>query len=177
MAVYTPDGVQAEGNVAVWFVSTLSDIEAPTDDEIDAGVQLAGYIKGGMFQPTGDQATGDDRRLASRESFQVLGRITRGFDDIEYVYNPQTIGDNDEDNAAYEALSEGSTGWIVTRWGADADTDIAAGDIVDVTPVECGAQRKVGPAENDEFARLVVRQKLGVTGPSAVDVAVQAAGL
>lgn len=170
MAVVTPDGVQAEGNVAVWFVTTVAAPATPTTAEITAGTQLAGYIKGGTFSPAADQNTGDDRRLASRETYQVLGRVTRGFDDVQYVYNPQELGTpGHSDNAAYEDLTEGATGYIVIRWGADADTALAVGDVIDMIPIECGAQRKVGPAENDEFARLVVSQKWGVTGPALVD--------
>lgn len=175
MAVVTPDGVQAEGNVAVWFVSGALTVAAPTVAQITAGTQLAGYIKGGSFTPTAEQSTGDDRRLASRETYQVLGRVTRGFDDVQYVYNPQELGTpGHEDNDAYEALVEGATGHIVIRWGLDADTALAADDVVDIIPIECGAQRKVGPAENDEFARLVVSQRWGVTSASSIDVEVVA---
>lgn len=173
MAVVTPDGVQAEGNVKVIFVEGgCANPAAPTVAELTSGIDLSGYIKGGAFTPTAEQATGDDRRLASRETYQVLGRVTRGFDDVQYVYDPQNT--NPATNQAYNSLSEGTVGDIVVRWGLDADTDIAAAQRVDVTPIECGAQRKIGPAENDEFARLVCGQKWGVTGPSNVDVAVTA---
>ena len=172
MPVVTPDGVQAEGNVKVWFVpGGVTNPAAPTVAELTATttVDLSGYIKGGTFSPTAEQSTGDDRRLASRETYQVLGRVTRGFDDVQYVYDPQNT--DPATNKAYTTLEEGVTGDIVVRWGIDADTDAAASQLVDVTPVEMGAQRKVGPAENDEFARLVIAQKWGVTGPSNHDVA------
>lgn len=173
MAVVTPDGVQAEGNVKVIFVAGgCANPAAPTVAELTGGIDLSGYIKGGTFTPTADQSTGDDRRLASRESYQVLGRVTRGFDDVQYVYDPQDT--TPAENQAYNTLTEGTTGDIVVRWGIDAGTAIAATQKVDVIPVECGAQRKVGPSENDEFARLVVSQKWGVTGPANVDVAVAA---
>lgn len=177
MAVVTPDGVQAEGNVSVVFVAGgVANPSSPTLAEITGGVELSGFIKGGTFSPTGDQATGDDRRLASRETYQVLGRVSRGFDDVQYVYNPQELGTpGHADNAAYEALTEGTQGDLIVRWGVDADTAYAAGDVVDVTPIEAGARRKVGPAENDEFARLVTAQKWGVTGPTSEDAVVAAA--
>jgi len=169
MPIVTPDGVQAEGNVGVWFVSTIT-TSAPTVAQINAGKALAGYIKGGTFTPTADQATGDDRRLASRESYQVLGRVTRGFDEVAMVYDPQNA--TPSENEAYLTLTEGTTGYIVIRWGIDADTAVAATQKVDIVPIECGAIRKVGPAENDEFARLTFTQKWGVTGPAFYDVAV-----
>ena len=175
MPVVTPDGVQAEGNVSVVFVSGALTVSAPTVAQITAGTELSGFIKGGTFTPTAEQNTGDDRRLASRETYQVLGRVTRGFDDVQYVYNPQELDPaGHADNAAYEDLAEGTTGHIVIRWGLDTDTAYAAGQVVDIIPIEAGAQRKVGPAENDEFARLVVSQRWGVTGPSSVDVVVAA---
>lgn len=176
MTVVTPDGVQAEGNVSIVFVAGgFANPAAPTLTEIATGVELSGYLKGGTFSPTAEQATGDDRRVSSRETFQVLGRVSRGLDDFQYVYNPQQLGTpGHSDNEAYEALAEGTTGDLLVRWGKDAEAAYAANDIVDVTPVECGAQRKVGPAENDEFARLVCAQRLGVTGPAEVDVKVVA---
>lgn len=172
MAVVTPDGVQAEGNVKVAFAATLANPAAPTAAECTGATDLSGYIKGGTFTPTADQSTGDDRRLASRETYQVLGRVTRGFDDVQYVYDPQNV--TPSENVAYTTLVEGVTGFIIVRWGIDADTAFAATQKVDVIPIECGAQRKVGPAENDEFARLVVSQKWGVTSASNVDVAIAA---
>lgn len=175
MAVVTPDGVQAEGNVSVVFVrGGCANPAAPTLAEIAGGVDLSGYIKGGTFTPTADQSTGDDRRLASRESFQVLGRVTRGFDDVQVVYAPQDPTNALGQNAAYKILAEGNVGDIVIRWGLDADLAYATGQKVDVVPIECGAIRKVGPAENDEFARLVFSQKWGVTSTANVDATVSA---
>jgi len=171
MPVVTPDGVQAEGNVGVWFVTTIT-TGAPTVAQINAGINLSGYIKGGTFTPTAEQGTGDDRRLASRETYQVLGRVTRGFDDVSMVYDPQNA--IPAENEAYNTLDEGAVGYIVIRWGIDADTAVAATQKVDIVPIECGAIRKVGPAENDEFARLTFTQKWGVTGPAFYDVAVAA---
>lgn len=176
MPVVTPDGVQAEGNVSIVFIAGgCANPAAPTLAEIASGVELSGFLKGGTFSPTNDQSTGDDRRVASRESYQVLGRVKRGYDDAQYVYNPQELGTpGHADNEAYEALAEGTTGDLVTRWGKDADAAYVAGDVVDVTPIEAGARRKIGPAENDEFARLVTSQKWGVTGPTSEDVEVVA---
>jgi hypothetical protein len=175
MAVVTPDGVQAEGNVSVVFVrGGCANPAAPTLAEIAGGVDLSGYIKGGTFSPTAEQGTGDDRRLASRETYQVLGRVTRGFDDVQVVYAPQDPTNALGQNAAYPILDEGNTGDILVRWGLDADLAYATGQKVDVIPIECGAQRKVGPAENDEFARLVFSQKWGVTSASEIDATVAA---
>lgn len=172
MTVVTPDGVQAEGHVKVAFVTTLAAPAAPTAAECTGATDLSGYIKGGTFNPTAEQNTGDDRRLATTESFQVLGRVTRGLDDISYVYDPQNT--TPSENEAYTDLAEGQTGYLIVRWGLAATAAFAATQKVDVIPVECGAQRKQGPAENDEFARLIVTQKLGVTGPAHVDVAIAA---
>jgi hypothetical protein len=172
MPLVTPDGVQAEGNVKVAFKATLTNAAAPTAAECTAAIDLTGYIKGGTFTPTAEQSTGDDRRLSSRETYQVLGRVTRGFDDVQYVFDPQNT--TPSENQAYTTLTEGTTGYIIVRWGIAATTAFAATQKVDVIPIECGAQRKVGPAENDEFARLVIQQKWGVTGPANVDVAIAA---
>lgn len=176
MTVVFPDGVQAEGNVKVAFVPAIADTASPKLTELDAAesVDLSCYITAGQFQPTAEQNTGDDRRLCSKETFQVLGRVTRGFEDVTYIYDPQGVA-GAEGNAAYEALKQGTTGFLVARYGLDAqDSDFAVGQVVDIYPVECGAQRKTAPPENDEFAKLTVTQRFGVTGPMSEDAAIVA---
>lgn len=173
MTVVYPEGVQAEGNVKVVFVTAIADPEEPTIAELNAGVDLSCFIKG-TFELSGEQATGSDRRLCSKEDFQVLGRITRSLEPITYVYDPQAAA-SEPDNEAYETLKAGVTGFLAIRYGLDAqDTAWAASQKVDVAPVECGFQKKDGIPEDDEFAKLTVTQTFGIIGPVADDAVVSA---
>jgi hypothetical protein len=175
MSVVFPEGVQAEGNVKVAWVPALADPADPVLTELTAGtvVDLSDYIKAGAFEPSAEQATGDDRRLSSTETFQVLGRVTRGLGEIRYVYEPQAAPAA-AGNKAYETLKQGTAGYVVVRYGLPSGTAFAATQKVDVYPAECGAQRKLGVPENDEFAKLEVAQTIGVTGPMQEDVAIAA---
>lgn len=171
MSVVFPEGIVAEGNVKVAFVPTVSDPSAPTVIEVAAGVDLSGYITAGQFTPSGEQARGENRRLGSKQTFQKLGRETPSIGDLNYVYDPQAAA-ADPENEAYETLTEDTEGFLVVRYGLDAeDVDFAAAQKVDLYPVQLGVQRKDAPPENDEFALLTVTQAVAVTGRVVRDVA------
>lgn len=164
MVTVYPEGVQAEGNDAVWFVPAIANLTAPTVTEINAGINLSCYIKG-TFDINNEQGTGDDRRLCSKQTFQTLGRVTTSVQPITYVYDPQAPT-GDAENEAYETLTQGTKGYLVRRRGLDAqDVDIAAAQKVTVVPIECGVQDEDPIPDNDEFAKLTVTQVFGVTGP------------
>lgn len=173
MTVVFPEGVPAEGNVKVLFLSALADINDPTLAELNAGIDLSCYLLG-TFSLGGEQATGTDRRLCSKETFQTLGRVARSVSPLTYVYDPQAAP-GAEDNEAYETLEENTQGYLAVRYGLDAiDVALAATQKVDIAPVTCGFQSKDAIPEDDEFAKLTVTQTLVVTGPVAVDVPIAA---
>ena len=64
-------------------------------------------------------------------------------------------------HAAYEALVPGTSGYLVVRWGKDAEVALAAGDVVDVFAVTLGEQVPQTPEANSE---LYVTQVPNVTG-------------
>lgn len=158
MALEIPPGVEADGAVLVAFVPEIADPSAPTLAEVTAPavVKLTCYITDNNFKPTADDATGEDRRLCSKQVFSTLGTTTWSFDNTVYVYDPQNP--ESESNKAYAAMKRGVDGFFVVRWGKDVEEnpDFVAGDIVDVFPITCGTQVKEPPEQN---SKLKVSQK------------------
>src|SRR5690606_17393143 len=151
-------------NIKVAFVSTIADLDSPkalTELKATGSVDLSCYITS-EFGVAREQATGEDRRLCSKEVYQSLGRVTTSIPATEYVYDPQG-GPAAPDNKAYVTLKQDIKGYLVIRYGLDAsEEDWAAEQIVDVVPVTCGVQVKLGNQGADEFAKLRIQQTFAV---------------
>lgn len=148
----------ADGNVKVAFVPTIANTSAPTVTELTgaSAVDLSCYLTADGFTPGLDEAVISDDRLCDTETFEQPGRSSRTLQ-VTYIDNSNT----DEVNDAYEALTPGSTGYVVVRRGKAYDNAFAADDKVDVWPVKCGQQNDMPPEANSV---LKVTQKLFVTG-------------
>lgn len=164
MTVVFPPGVTAEGNVKAQVVPAIAVKTAPTTAEITAGIDISGFVMAGQFTPGTEQARGTNRRLGSKQTFQRLGRDNPSFENIQYVYYPQSTVP-DPNNKAFETLVNNYAGFIVVRFGLDAQSSAwATTQKCEVWPVEFGVQQKMPPPEDDEFALLTVSQAVAVTG-------------
>lgn len=162
--VVFPPGVTAEGNVKVIIFPACIVKTAPTIAELSAGIDVSGFIMGGQFSPTAEQASGTNRRLGSKQTFQRLGRDNPSFENLQYVYYPQATAP-DVNNKAAEVLISGYAAFAFIRYGLDAtSTDVATGQKGEVWPVQFGVQQKMPPPEDDEFALLTISQAVAVTG-------------
>lgn len=161
-----PKSVPADGNLKVVFLPALAAPETPSAAIINGGtaIDLSCYLTPDGFTPGGDEATVNDDRLCSVQTFEQPGRFSDTLD-IIYVFGDAT------DNAAYEGLTHLTTGFVVTRWGKPYDAVFAVADLVDVYPVTAGKQNKQPPEANSV---LKTGQKLFVTGAVERDVAVVA---
>jgi hypothetical protein len=83
MPVTIPAGVKAEGNLKVAYVPTIANLATPTVVEVTAAgaLDISFFLTAGNFKPSGEQARGDDRRVGSKQTFEVLGREKSSFDD------------------------------------------------------------------------------------------------
>lgn len=170
--VFFPTGVDAQGNETVIYVPTLADPTAPTVAELTGAgaIDLSCALRG--FEPQAEQGSTQDIRLCSRETFENPGRINRSINDITYVYDPQAAS-GAAGNKHYEALEEGTIGYLVDRRGLDARTAaVATGQKVDVYPVKLGAQRRVPVDPSTEGSKFEIMQKPFVTGPVILDAVV-----
>lgn len=175
MTVSIPESVTAEGNVkAVFTTAIVPPLTTPTPTELNGAtaVDISCYLMPDWDGPTATQNTGEDRRFCSRETFTRLGRNQWEISPLVYTYLPQELGTpGDAANEVYEALPPDTTGYLVVSYGKDPSTAFAAGDIVDVFPVEAGVQVKQARG-TDEFAPLTVTQALAVTGVPTLDAVV-----
>jgi hypothetical protein len=173
MTVTIPESVTAEGNVKAVFVTAIvAPVNTPSPTELNGGVDISCYLMPDWDGPTATQNTGEDRRFCSRETFTRLGRNQWEISPLVYTYLPQELGTpGDAANEVYEALPPNETGYLVVSYGKDPATTFAAGDIVDVFPIEAGVQVKQARG-TDEFAPLTVTQALAVTGVPELDAVV-----
>lgn len=163
-----PVSVPSDGTLRVDYVPALADPLAPTITELTAvGAQeLSAYITGDGWQPTSDQQSVTDERLASTQTFEKPGRKSKSLT-IVYVHNPA----DPTNNEAYITLAEGTIGYIVARWGVPRGQAWAAGDLVDVWPIEAGEQVKNWNGLNSLHTTT---QRLFVIGPVVNDAEVAA---
>ncbi|XTZ17045.1 hypothetical protein ACQSSU_06610 [Micromonospora echinospora] len=163
-----PTSVPSDGTLRIDFVPTIAVRTAPTVAELTAvGAQeLAGYVTGDGFNPSGEQATVTDERIASTQTFEQPGRKSKSLT-VTYVHNPA----DPTNNEAYLTMTEGVAGFIVTRYGVPRAQAYAAGDIVDVWPVTAGEPMKNWNGANSVHTAT---QRLFVTGDVVIDAVVAA---
>jgi len=161
-----PAGVNAQGAVKVIWVESIANTAAPKLTELNAGtsIDLSLMIYEGGWQPgVNANKVSAKRRLASRKVYEKFGTTTETLGDLQYSFDPQAASGSDG-KKAYEALTEGSTGYFVERLGLDASTvDAAVGQFVNVYPVVLGPQTIAGDTA-DEAAEFQVTQPVGITG-------------
>lgn len=140
-----PESVVSDGNVLVLWVTTISNINAPTVAELTAGTVLdvTCYLTDAGWQPNLAEDKVTDNRLCSTDNYEAPGRKTYTIP-LVYVSNPKTPAD---DEAALTLL-EGTLGYFVDRRGVPFETPVTAGDIVTVFPVKVGAQQDSPPTAN-----------------------------
>lgn len=163
-----PISIPADGNLRVYYVATLADPETPTLAELNAGTSedLSCYITGEGFQPSLDEQVVTDSRLCSRATYERPGRWTKSMT-LSYVYNLASP----VNNAAYLTLAYLTEGFLIARWGVPFEDAWAAGDLVDVYPIQAGKPMKNQPTANGV---LTVTQRLFITGESYDDAVVAA---
>ena len=161
MALNIPTGVTSNGTVQVHWVPTLADPNAPTTAEISGtgSLDISCYLTADGLSLSADEATSTSRRLCSKQEYTLGGTITWSIAALRYVWDPQGLYTDTHD--AYEALVPGTSGYLVVRWGKDAEEPLAAGDVVDVFAVTLGEQVPQTPEANSE---LYVTQVPKVTG-------------
>lgn len=137
----------ADGNIKTVIVTTLANPEAPTITELQGGTDISCYIALGGFAFTPSQSTISDQRECSDQDYQRPGRKSISDASITVIDNTNSPL-AEEYNEAVEAMTEGTTGYIVRRRGLPASTDWAADQTVTVIPVIFGEKQPVAPDEN-----------------------------
>lgn len=136
------------------FVPAIADISAPTVAEVTAGtvLDISCYLFDSSARPTASTNLVDrERRICDGVTFQQVGTTTYSGGEMTASLDPQAAALSDG-KKAWEKFPEGTSGYLVRRLGIDVNTDLAAGQFVDVFPVEFGVPvpGTVGDGESRE---------------------------
>ena len=165
------DGVSSNETVSLRWVETLADPLAPslaTEINATSSVALECLVVGNFNIDFSVDRT-QLRRMCSRQVRERSGPVTYSVEDLFVVYDPQDLAA--PVSAAYAALTDGATGYLVERRGVHVDTAWAAGDLVRVIPVEVANANPAPPEDDNE---LQARIAFTVIGEVQKDVAVVA---
>jgi hypothetical protein len=130
----------SDGNLRVSFVTTISNIHAPTTAELNAGTDLSSLITPDGLKT--DSATGDIDTSNLVSTFSTQGAGRRSFD-IQLTLKHQTGTDT-----AYTLLTYRTAGYLVVRRKVANATAWTSSQVVEVYPVVCEEPQEIAPAAN-----------------------------
>lgn len=169
-----PDGVSAFANEKWIFVKTIANKLAPTATEINhaTAFDLTGVLYAEQFEgPTAESSrVTEPRRVMDSTVTQRSGITTYSISDLFYAIQPQAAAASDG-KKAYEALDNGTTGYVVHVPGVEPDHTVVADDFVVVIPVVT-QEGVLVKTSNGEEAQYAIRQPVDVTGSIATLVEV-----
>lgn len=149
-----PAASKAYGREKWVFVATIADINAPTVAEVTAGtvLDISCYLYESSARPGATTNLVDrERRICDTTTFQQVGTTTYSGGEMVASLDPQAAALSNG-KKAWEKFPEGTSGYLVRRLGIAVATDLAAGQFVDVFPVEFGVPvpGTVGDGESRE---------------------------
>lgn len=158
MVAIDPASEKAFGKEKWVFVPTIADITAPTVAEVTGASTLD--VSCFLFDTTDKPSKNTNtvtktRRICTTVQYQQIGTTTYSGGELVYALQTQAAAASDG-KKAWEKFPEGTTGYLVRRLGIDYDTDLAAGQYVDVFPIELGPgmPTTVGDGESAESGAM-----------------------
>ncbi|BBC29995.1 uncharacterized protein SGFS_012890 [Streptomyces graminofaciens] len=153
-----------DGKTRVYWVSTIANIAAPTAAELNAGLDFTTRITPDGLNIPAETADVDNSSLASTFTTNRAGRRS---------FSPEVTfkrGDSAGDDLPWTTLTYQTMGYLVVRRILAYTTAWAAGQKVEVYPVECGERNSIPPAPN-EVAKFTSNMKLREEPNTAATVA------
>ena len=132
-----------DGKTRVAWVATISNIAAPTVAELEAGSDFTTRVTPDGLNVPAETADVDNSSLASTFTTNRAGRRS---------FSPEVTfkrGDTPTDDLPWTTLTYQTMGYLVIRRVLAYDTAWAAGQEVEVYPVECGERNTIPPAPNE----------------------------
>jgi hypothetical protein len=142
-----------DGKTRVAWVTAIANIAAPTVAELNAGQDFTTRITPDGLNIPAETADVDNSSLASTYTTNRAGRRS---------FSPEVTfkrGDSAGDDAPWTTLTYQTMGYLVVRRVLPYTTAWAAGQKVEVYPVECGERNSIPPAPN-EVAKFTSQMKL-----------------
>lgn len=155
--------ITADGKTRVYWVTSISNQNAPTTTELNAGMDLTATMTGdGLSGLQPDTADVDSSSLASTFTSNVNGRTS--------FSNPQlTLKKQSGTDTIFTTLTRDTAGFLVVRRSVTQSTAWASAQAVEVYPVLCEEVARVDPAPNT-LERYIIGLKVtpgaAGTGPS-----------
>lgn len=140
--------VGSEEVLELFFVETIADISAPTDDEINGGVRLTPWLlRDSLSTPQAGNEI-DTSDMSSKQDTSAPG--TRKAGPVTVGFHRDTVEGNDD---AWTTLPAGTDGnLVIARFGVSGGTDdapaAANGDRVEVWPINVISRQMTDPAVN-----------------------------
>lgn len=134
--------ITADGKTRVYWVTTISNIQAPTTTELNAGIALQSTLTAdGLngFQPA--TADVDTSSLDSTFNTMVNGRTS--FSNTSLRLKKQAAADT-----IFTTLVRDTAGYVVIRRSITATTAFASAQAVEVYPALCGEVARMDPEPN-----------------------------
>jgi hypothetical protein len=146
----------SDGNTRVAVVASVSNINAPTTAELNAGVDISSLLTpDGLqgFEP--DTADVDTSALNSTFNTNIPGRLS--FSNTMLRFKKQSGTDT-----TYNLLVLNYAAYVVIRRGIAAATAWTASQVVEVYPIICGQVRNLAPEANS-VQRYEIPTKISAT--------------
>lgn len=131
----------SDGMTKVSWVTTISNIAAPTTSELNAGVALETFITPDGLNITTSTDGVDNTSIASTQSTQVAGRRN---DDLEVTFKQQG-----QSAAPWTTFASRPSGYLVVRRGVATSTAYASGQKLQVWTAQAGDRQMISPAPNE----------------------------
>jgi len=139
-APINPGSAKTFGREKWIFVPTIANTSAPTAVELTAvsALDISCYLFDDFGRPTKstNQVT-KNRRVCDTLQYQQIGITQYQGGELIAAMDPQAAALSNG-KKAWEKFQSGATGYLVRRQAIDVNTDIAAGQFLDVVPVEIG---------------------------------------
>lgn len=170
-----PNSVSVFGRTNWIFVTTLANPTAPAVAEVNAtsGLDISRIVFASSGKPS--QSTNrvtNERRLADTKVYERIGisNVTGGT--MTYAFDPQGASGSDG-KKWFEKIPAGATGYLIERKGIARATTPAAGQFVNVYPVEFGPSFPTD-AGSEEAAESAMTVEFSVPNEVAINVAIAA---
>lgn len=134
--------ITADGKTRVYWVTTISNIAAPTTTELNAGIDLTATLTAdGLTGLQPDTADVDTSSLASTFNTMVNGRSS--FSNTRLRLKKQASGDT-----IFTTLIRDTAGYLVVRRSIAQATAFASAQGLEVYPALCGEVARMDPEPN-----------------------------
>ena len=168
-APINPGSTKTFGKEKWAYVVTIANTSAPSvGTEIGAAssLDISCFLYDDFDRPSKSTNTvSKKRRVCDTVVYQQIGTTTYGGGELTYSVDPQAAAGSNA-KKAMEKLPAGTVGYLVRRLGLDVNTDFAAGQFVDVFPIEVGPQLP-GNMGDGESAEAGISQTFVITAAPA----------